>query len=116
VSTENEVDQYSDSLDPVKRASLSTLRAFIQQVVPEAVETMRYRMPTYEFEANPLCAFASRKQYMSLYIHTRLFEKYKDQLEGLNMGKECIRFRQLEELPLETVRQILEEAARVERA
>jgi uncharacterized protein YdhG (YjbR/CyaY superfamily) len=100
VSTRSEVDQYLDGLDPVDRASLGVLRALIQEVVPEAVESMRYRMPTYEFKGNPLCAFASRKQYMSLYIHTRLFEKYKNQLEGLNMGKECVRFKRIEELPL----------------
>jgi len=111
-----EVDRYLDGLDPVSRESLGALRALIREVVPEAVESMRYRMPTYEFKGNPLCGFAARKKYMSLYIHTRLFEKYKDRLQGLDMGKECIRFRRLDELPLETVRRILHEAARVERA
>ncbi len=43
---------------------------------------MSYRMPTYEFKGNPLCAIAARKQHLSLYIHTRLLEKYKDQLKG----------------------------------
>jgi hypothetical protein len=53
---------------------------------------------------------------MSLYIHTELFKKYRNELGGLDMGKECIRFTRLSELPLGTVKQILYEAARVERA
>jgi len=70
----------------------------------------------YRFKGNPLCAIASRKQYMALYVHTRLLPKYRSQFEGLSMGKECIRFRHLDELPLDAVRNLLEEAARVERA
>jgi uncharacterized protein YdhG (YjbR/CyaY superfamily) len=111
-----DVDEYLSRLDPETRASLSTVRALIRQVVPEATESMEYRMPTYEFRGNPLCAFAARKQYMSLYIHTRLIPRYRAQLKDLSVGKECIRFRRLEELPLDTVRDLLHEAARVERA
>jgi uncharacterized protein YdhG (YjbR/CyaY superfamily) len=111
-----DVDEYLSRLDPHTRASLSALRTLIREVVPEAVETMRYRMPTYEFKGNPLCAYAVRKRYMSLYVHTRLLPKYEDRFAGLDLGKECIRFRRLEELPLDVVRELLHNAARVERA
>jgi uncharacterized protein YdhG (YjbR/CyaY superfamily) len=115
LSAARDVDEYLCGLDPDQRAALSQLRTLILEVVPEAVESMSYRMPTYEFKGNPLCAFASRKQYLSLYIHTGLFPKYKDRLRGLSMGKECVRFKRLDDLPLETIRQLLFEAARVER-
>ncbi|NIM49274.1 MAG: hypothetical protein GTN78_19845 [Gemmatimonadales bacterium] len=116
MSAETDVDRYLSCLDAERRAALSALRALIRRVVPAAVECVRYRMPTCEFKGSPLCAFAARKQYMSLYIHTRLFPKYKEHFKGLSMGKECVRFRRLEELPLEAVGQILDEAAYVERA
>jgi uncharacterized protein YdhG (YjbR/CyaY superfamily) len=116
MSGHGQVDEYLSTLDPERRTALSALRTLIRQVVPEAIESMQYRMPTYEFKGNPLCAFAARKQHMSLYIHTRLFPKYKDQLKGLSLGKECVRFKHLEDLPLDAVRQLLDEAARVERA
>ncbi len=111
-----DVDEYLGRLDADQRAALGRLRNLILEVVPEAIESMRYRMPTYELKGNPLCALASRKQHMSLYIHTGLFSKYKDQFRGLSMGKECLRFRQLDDLPLDTIRQLLLEAAWVERA
>ena len=72
-------------------------------------------MPAYELHGAVLCAFASRKKYMALYVHTRLIEKYRDQLGGLSVGKECIRFRRLEQLPLDVVRALLCEAVGVER-
>ncbi len=56
-----------------------------------------------------MCALASQKQYMSLYMDTSLVEKYRQELAGLDVGKSCIRFKRLEDLPLETVRRILVE-------
>jgi uncharacterized protein YdhG (YjbR/CyaY superfamily) len=116
ITLHSEVDAYLEGLEPATHAALAVLRALIQDVVPDAVESMRYRMPTYEYKGGPLCAFASRKKYMCLYIHTGLFAKYADDLRGLDMGKECIRFTRLEDLPLETIRSILMEAVEVERA
>jgi uncharacterized protein YdhG (YjbR/CyaY superfamily) len=116
MSVKADVDDYLNHLPAERESALRTLRVLICEVVPEAVEAMDYRMPTYRFKGNPLCAIASRKQYMAFYIHTRLLPKYRDQFTGLSMGKECIRFRHLDELPLDAVRDLLHEAARVERA
>ena len=66
-------------------------------------------MPTYEYEGEALCAFASQKHYMSLYMEPELVERHREELAGLSVGKSCIRFRKLGKLPLETVRTILHE-------
>ncbi len=104
-----EVDAYLAGLTPDRQAALSELRSLVLEVAPCAVETMRYRMPTYEHGHGVLCAFASQKHYMSLYVAPESVEHHKQDLAGLNTGKSCIRFRQLEKLPLDTVRDILQE-------
>ena len=109
-----EVDAYLQELTPERRAALETLREMVFEVVPEVVETLKYRMPTYEHGGEMLCAFASQKRYMSLYMDTALVEKYRNRLEGLNIGKSCIRFTRLEALPLDLVRLMLKEAAAVQ--
>jgi hypothetical protein len=38
-------------------------------------------------------------------------DRYRRELERLNLGKGCIRFKRLEELPLETVERMLREIA-----
>lgn len=81
MTVENEVDRYLDNLDSHLRAALSMLRALIQEAVPEAAESMKYRMQAYEFKGNLLCGFVSRKQHMGLCIHAKPFEKYGDRLE-----------------------------------
>jgi uncharacterized protein YdhG (YjbR/CyaY superfamily) len=102
-----DVDAYLENLAAERRAALSDLRALIREVVPDAEESLKYRMPTYEYADGVLCAFASQKRYMSLYMDTELIEVHKKKLAGLDVGKSCIRFRKLEQLPLDTVRIVL---------
>jgi uncharacterized protein YdhG (YjbR/CyaY superfamily) len=107
-----EVDAYPAGLDPDRREALSELRGVVLGIAPDAVETMKHRMPTYEYQRGVLCAFASQKQYMSLYMDAGLVEQHRPDLQGLSVGKSCIRFRRLDDLPLETVRTILRETQR----
>lgn len=104
-----EVDVYLAELDPERREALSRLREVVLSVAPHAAETMRLRMPTYETDEGVLCAFASQKRYMSLYMDTELVEQHRADLAGLSVGKSCIRFRRLDNLPLDVVRAILRE-------
>ena len=102
------VDRYLEDLPPERREALSQVRALVLQTAPGAEETMRYRMPTYEVGDQVLCSFASQKHYMSLYMDVDLVERYRGDLAGLDVGKSCIRFRRIEDLPLDTVRLILQ--------
>ena len=112
-----EVAAYLDALTPERRAALEAVRALILEAAPDVNETMRYRMPTYEYtDDDMLCALASQKQYMSLYMDPLVVERHREELKGLSVGKSCIRFRKLEALPLETIRQMLEESVRSRKA
>jgi uncharacterized protein YdhG (YjbR/CyaY superfamily) len=105
----DEVDQYLEKLDPRRRAALAQIRSLILKTVPVAVETMQYKMPTYGYGEAILCAFASQKHYMSLYLETRIMDRHREQLQHLDLGKSCIRFKKVEQLPLDTIRIMLEE-------
>ena len=106
-----EVDAYLDHLEPERRRALEALREIIRESAPEADENMKYRMPTYG-EDPIVCAMASQKHYMSLYLDTELVEKYRSELDHLNLGKSCVRFRKLEDVPLDVIRRILKETVR----
>lgn len=103
------VDTYLQALEPDRREALTALRDLILETVPDAVEAMRYSMPTYDHQGEMLCAFASQKHYMSLYMDTSIVEQHRSELAGLSIGKSCIRFKRLKDLPLGTVRLMLEE-------
>ncbi len=101
-----EVDTYIQALPQVRSEALNALRNLVRETIPEARETMRYRMPTYELD-EVVCSFASQKHYMSLYLDVGLVEEHRKQLGKLDVGKSCVRFKRLEDLPLQVVRQIL---------
>ena len=104
------VETYLQNLEPDRGAALGLIRSLILQTVSGVKETMRYRMPTYELD-EVLCSFGSQKHYMSLYMDVDLVQEHRDALKHLDVGKSCIRFKNIEDLPLETLQQILIESA-----
>ena len=64
-----------------------------------------------------LLGLASHKRYMSLYVTAEdgkggyLAEAYRDRLSKADIGKSCVRFRRLEDLDQEVLREMLREAA-----
>ncbi|MGD2178787.1 MAG: DUF1801 domain-containing protein [Anaerolineae bacterium] len=109
------VVDYLGALTPERRQALEALRALVYQVAPDAVETMRYGMPAYDVAGKVLCQFASQKRYVSLYLDPKIVDKHRGELEGLSLGKGCVRFRKLDKLPLETIGRMLRGIARREK-
>jgi len=107
-----QVDQYLAKLNPERREALSLLRSLILHTAPDAVESMKYKMPTYLYGEAVLCAFASQKHYMSLYVEPRTLDSRREELRHLNLGKSCVRFKHIDQLPLEIVRTILAETVK----
>lgn len=108
-SAANTVDEYLETLPSGRGEALSQLRKMIKEIAPDAEETMEYRMPTYRYGPGILCATASQKNHMSLYVEVEILDGHREALGSLNCGKGCIRFRSLDKLPLDTVHTILTE-------
>ena len=108
MSTNKAVDQYLEALLPDRKEALEIVRSLILDTVPDIEETMRYNMPTYEKD-DMVCALASQKHYISLYMDVDLVEEHKKELKHLDVGKSCIRFKRIDDLPLKTIKEILEE-------
>jgi uncharacterized protein YdhG (YjbR/CyaY superfamily) len=122
------VMDYLAAQPPERRAVLSKLRALIRRHVPNGYEegfnwgAITYQVPMNRcpdtYNGQPLCyvALAAQKNYFSLYLMTVYGDRVKKaQLENafkqagkkLDMGKSCIRFRSLDDLPLDAVADII---------
>ena len=100
------VSQYLKELPSDRRAALSELRALIHRVAPGTVEAMQYGTPVF----GDLCAVASQKHYMALYVcESDLVKAHLAQLGKVSCGKGCIRFKRLTDLNLKSVESILRE-------
>jgi uncharacterized protein YdhG (YjbR/CyaY superfamily) len=102
------ISEYLKELPPDRRAALSKLRALIHRVAPKTVETMQYGLPAF----GDLCALASQKNYMALYVcEGDVVKTHLSQLGKVSCGKGCIRFKRLADLNLGSVEIILREIA-----
>ncbi len=115
------VDQYLADLPADRRESISAVRDVIVQNLPEGLEeVMNWGMITYEvpletcsdtYNGKPLmyAALASQKNHMAVYLtgiymsdeRRDAFEKkYRATGKRYDVGKSCVRFRKLDNLPL----------------
>jgi len=104
--------EYLAELPEDRRAALTKIRALVRKTAPAAKEGIQYGMIAYTI-GELLCGLASQKQYMAVYCCSEVVDKHRSRLGKLNCGKGCIRFRKLEDLPLDAVSDILAETAQM---
>lgn len=118
------VDEYLQTLPPDRREAIGAVRDVVLKNLPEGYEeTMNWGMISYEiplarypktYNKQPLAVagLASQKNYMSLYLmavygdkdtEDWFHERYKASGKKLDMGKSCVHFRRLDDLPLDLV-------------
>ena len=91
------VAEYLDALPEDRRNDLAALRELVVRIWPNATEDMALGMPTFHLDGHPLCAMASQKHFMALYIMPYdLLLAFKNDLMVLDRGKSCIRFKRLD--------------------
>ena len=118
------VDEYLAELPADRRDAVAKVREVILENLPAGYqEAMQYGMISYviplsaypvTYTGQPLgiASLASQKNYMTVYLMgvygdketERWFvERYKASGKKLNMGKSCVRFKTLEDLPLDLI-------------
>jgi uncharacterized protein YdhG (YjbR/CyaY superfamily) len=117
-------DEMIAALPPDRRAAIAKVREVVQANLPPGYEEgMQYGMigwyvplerypNTYNKQPLGLAALANQKHYMSLYLNTvygnpeiELWFRDRFAASGkkLDMGKACVRFRKLDDLPLDVI-------------
>ena len=119
---------YLASLPPERRKVVAAVRAVVKKRLPKGyVESMNWGMLSYEiplsrypdtYNKQPLMylALAAQKNNYALYLSSasgnkalmgRLAAAYTASGKKLDMGKACLRFTTLEELPLDVIGDIV---------
>jgi uncharacterized protein YdhG (YjbR/CyaY superfamily) len=106
---------YVAAIPAERRPHVEKLRTLVKKAVPRATEGIQYGMIAYTLEGRLVAALASQKNYLSLYLcdlytQPALMKKHQKALAKLKMGKSCINFSSVDELPLDTISAILREA------
>ncbi len=125
------VQQYLDELPADRRAAISAVREVMLKNLPKGFqEGIQYGMIGYYvphsvypsgYHCNPeqplpYASLASQKNYLSIYLmciyadpaHRDWFvQAWQETGCKLDMGKSCVRFKQLEDIPLKVVGQAI---------
>lgn len=121
------VAAYLKSLPEDRRKALQAIRKVVNDNLdPKVKEAMAYGMPGWVVPLSvypdgyhcakdtplPFASLASQKNHMALYLFCvysvpgeaeRLAEEWKAAGKKLDMGKSCLRFKKLEDVPLEVI-------------
>jgi len=107
-SKASNVTSYLEEASPERRAALQRLRQLCHELLQEYEECIEYGMPGYKRNGTVEVAFASQKQYASLYILKEdVVNEYRAVLAGCDIGKGCIRFRHPDRIDFDVVGSLL---------
>ena len=95
-------DDYLAAVPEPAHATLERLRKTIHAAVPEATETISYRMPTFRYRGKPLVALAATKAHCSLHLMGYVPDELEADLERYDTGKGTIRCQEVVGTPAPT--------------
>ena len=87
-----DVERYFKTLPDESRAALESLRKVIHAIVPDAVETISYGVPTFKLNDRMLVSYAGFKNHCSFFPGAGPIETHKDELKNFPISKGTIRF------------------------
>jgi uncharacterized protein YdhG (YjbR/CyaY superfamily) len=107
--TAAEIDAYLAGLEEPKRSTLEELRRRILNVIPEAEQTISYKMPAFRIDGKVVAGFAAFKHHLAYLPHSgSVFEEMAEDLTAYTYSKGSLRFPVDEPLPQNVVNRLIE--------
>lgn len=102
------VDAYIKSFPTELQGRLEELRKTIKNEIPNAEETISYKMPAYKLDGKFIVYFGGWKNHVSIYpFSAEMSAAIKGVSEYKTSGKGTIQFPNNKPLPLQIVRDIV---------
>ena len=94
------VDAYLAALPDEQRKLLAKLRADVERLVPDAVETISYGMPALRIDGRFFLSYAAWKRHCSIYpVDDALLERHARAISGYGRTKGALHFSASQPLP-----------------
>lgn len=115
-------EEYINLLSEPRKSQIKTLHEFIRKIVPNLkpfiiTGMIGYGKYHYKYKSGregewAIISLASQKNYISIYAcavegNKYVAEKYKDKLPKASIGRSCIRFKKIEDIDLDILKEIL---------
>lgn len=105
-------EEYMRALDDDwRREKLEELRSIIRSCAPDLIEGIRYKMLSYGDGQELLFGLNAQKHYVSFYVgDASKIDPDGSLLEGLNVGKGCIRFTKTKDIAKTRIEEFIQRA------
>ena len=102
------IDDYLDTIDPVKRAALEKIRRAIKAAAPRAEECFGYGVPAFRLDGTLIAGFHAAKQHCSYFpMSGKVVTLLKKELAAYDAVNGTIRFAPAKPLPAALVRKLV---------
>ncbi len=100
------IDEYIAAFPPGVRKILEEVRKTIRAAAPDAVEAIKYRMPTFTLNGN-MVHFAACARHVGFYPTPSAIEKFRRELSAWKGAKGSVQFPLDEPMPLALIGRIV---------
>jgi uncharacterized protein YdhG (YjbR/CyaY superfamily) len=103
-----EVDQYLRGVEEPKRSTLQVVRRTILAIIPEAEQTISYKVPAFRLDGAIVAGFAAFRNHLSyLPSSGSVLVQLEDELSGYTMTRSALHFPIDKPLPKTIVEQLI---------
>ena len=102
----NSIDEYLEAFPASVQALLRQIRDTVHELAPEAVECLKYRMPTF-FLGENLVHFAAYERHIGFYPTPSAMRAFEPELKRFVHAKGSVQFPITEPLPMDLIRRMV---------
>lgn len=101
------IDDYIAGFPPDIQEILEQVRATVKKAAPDAVETIKYQIPTFVLNEN-LVHFGAFKNHIGFYPTPSAVKEFERELSAYKCAKGSVQFPFHEPMPLDLITRIVE--------
>lgn len=105
-TTFSNIDEYIAIFPPSTQNLLTQIRQLISKAAPNATESIKYAMPTFEYFGN-LVHFAAYKNHVGFYPSPSGLKAFKNEIDAYVNSKGAVQFPLNKPLPLSLISKIV---------
>ena len=101
------IDDYIQKADEPAKSKMVRIRRIINQVAPEAIESISYHMPAFKTFGKPLVYFGCHDQHIGFYATPSAHAAFESGLTPYKRGKGSVQFPFDQPLPEKLIWQMV---------
>ncbi|USN54579.1 MAG: DUF1801 domain-containing protein [Candidatus Peribacteria bacterium] len=101
------IDSYIEQFPPETQAILQKVRQLVHQLIPDATETFKYQIPTFQVQKKNFVHMAGYQHHIGFYPTPTVISAFIEQLEHYKHAKGSVQFPLSQDIPYKLIQDML---------